>query len=219
MGGPAPAALPAWAEEVRPDAPALIALDGKTSRRSHDRRAGRQALHLVSAFATNERLVLGQEAVADKSCEQEAIPALLARLAASGALSGAVVTIDAIACTPAIAAEIVGHGADCVLAVKANQPSLHREIQAFFADAAPAAVEVFVDLDKDHGRIEERRYVVSKEVDWLEGALGPRRTVCIIDDANRASVRVAEKLGFREFARSIYKGSPIVMFERNAGAS
>ena len=81
----------AWAQEVRPDAPALIALDGKTSRRSHDRAAGRQALHLVSAFATNERLVLGQEAVADKSCEQDAIPILLARLAESGALNGAVV--------------------------------------------------------------------------------------------------------------------------------
>jgi predicted transposase YbfD/YdcC len=126
----------------------------------------------VSAFATSERLVLGQEAVADKSCEQQAIPALLARLAASGALNGAVVTIDAIACTPAIAAEIVERGADYVLAVKANQPSLHREIQALFADASPAAVETYVDLDKGHGRIEERRYVVSKEVDWLDG---PRR--------------------------------------------
>ena len=166
------ASFMAWAQAVRPDAPALIALDGKTSRRSHDRSTGRQALHLVSAFATNERLVLGQEAVADKSCEQEAIPALLARLAESGALNGAVVTIDAIACTPAIAAEIVERGADYVLAVKANQPSLHREIQAFFADAPPGAVADFVDLDKDHGRIEERRYVVSKEVDWLHG---PRR--------------------------------------------
>jgi RimJ/RimL family protein N-acetyltransferase len=55
-------------------------------------------------------------------------------------------------------------------------------------------------------------------IGWLEGALGPQRTVCIIDDDNRASVRVAEKLGFREFARSVYKGSRIVMFERNGGA-
>lgn len=118
------------------------------------------------------RLVLGQEAVADKSCEQQAIPALLDRLARSGALDGAVVTIDAVACTPAIAATIVARGADYVLAVKANQPTFHRVIQAFFADAPPAAVETFVDLDKDHGRIEERPYGVSKEVDWLDG---PRR--------------------------------------------
>jgi predicted transposase YbfD/YdcC len=162
----------AWAQELRADAPALIALDGKTSRRSHDRGAGRAALHLVSAFATHERLVLGQEAVADKSWEQHAIPVLLGRLAESGALNGAVVTIDAIACTPAIAAAIVDQGADYVLAVKANQPSLHREIETFFTDAPSAAVEVFVDLDKDHGRIEERRCVISKDIDWLDG---PRR--------------------------------------------
>lgn len=87
----------AWASEVRPDAPDFIALDGKTSRRSHDRSAGRQALHLVSAFATTERLVLGQEAGAEKSCEQAAIPNLLDKLAAAGGLKGAIVTIDAIA--------------------------------------------------------------------------------------------------------------------------
>ncbi|MBZ0227567.1 MAG: ISAs1 family transposase, partial [Bauldia sp.] len=161
-----------WVRETWPDRPDIVAIDGKTSRRSHDRGAGRAALHLVSAFATHERLVLGQEAVADKSWEQHAIPVLLGRLAESGALNGAVVTIDAIACTPAIAAAIVDHGADYVLAVKANQPSLHREIETFFADAPSAAVEVFVDLDKDHGRLEERRCVISKDVDWLDG---PRR--------------------------------------------
>jgi hypothetical protein len=75
-----------WVHETWPDAPKLVAIDGKTSRRSHDRGTGKQALHLVSAFATNERLVLGQAAVADKSCEQNAIPTLLERLAAAGAL-------------------------------------------------------------------------------------------------------------------------------------
>src|SRR5829696_4113860 len=114
----------AWVREVRPDAPDLIAIDGKTARRSHDRGTGKQALHLVSAFATNERLVLGQEAVADKSCEQNAIPMLLERLAAAGALEGALVTIDAIACNPTIADVITGSGANFVLAVKENQPSL-----------------------------------------------------------------------------------------------
>ena len=72
-----------WVRETWPDAPQLVAIDGKASRRSHDRGAGKQALHLVSAFATNERLVLGQAAVADKSCEQNAIPTLLERLAAA----------------------------------------------------------------------------------------------------------------------------------------
>src|SRR3954447_1838556 len=158
-----------WVHETWPDAPKLVAIDGKTSRRSHDRGTGKQALHLVSAFATNERLVLGQEAVADKSCEQNAIPTLLGRLAAAGALEGALVTIDAIACNPTIADVITGNGADFVLAVKENQPSLRGEIAAFF-DATPAeSLKVHVDLDKDHGRIETRRCVVSTIADAITG--------------------------------------------------
>ncbi|TGQ19602.1 ISAs1 family transposase, partial [Mesorhizobium sp. M00.F.Ca.ET.216.01.1.1] len=78
--------------------------------------------HLVSAFATRERLVIGQEAVAEGSCEQETIPLLLEKLAASGSLDGALVTIDAIACNPKVAAAIIDAGADYLLAVKANQP-------------------------------------------------------------------------------------------------
>src|SRR3712207_9490613 len=99
-------------------------------------------------------LVLGQEAVADKSCEQNAIPLLLERLAAAGALEGALVTIDAIACNPTIADVITGSGADFVLAVKENQPSLRSEIAAFFAAAPAESLKDHVDLDKDHGRIE-----------------------------------------------------------------
>jgi predicted transposase YbfD/YdcC len=158
-----------WACELRPDAPAHIALDGKTSRRSHDRRNGRKPLHLVSAFATNERLVLAQEAVEEKSNELHAIPAVLERLAAAGALKGAVVTIDAIACNPGIAATIIANGGDYVLAVKDNQPSLSAEIAAFFADARPHEIDSVIDLDKGHGRIEERRCLVSTRIDWLVG--------------------------------------------------
>lgn len=158
-----------WACELRADAPAHIALDGKTSRRSHDRKNGRKPLHLVSAFATNERLVLGQEAVAEKAGELEAIPAVLERLAASAALDGAIVTIDAIACNPKIAATIIDNGGDYLLSVKDNQPSLSAEIAAFFADARPPETSSAVDFDKGHGRIEERRCVVSTQVDWLAG--------------------------------------------------
>lgn len=156
-----------WANELRPDAPAHIALDGKTSRRSHDRRNGNKPLHLVSAFATNERLVLGQEAVEERANELEAIPAVLERLAGAGALDGAVVTIDAIACNPKIAATIVDNGGDYVLSVKDNQPTLNAEIAAFFTDARPQEIDVTVDFDKGHGRIEERRCLVSTKVDWL----------------------------------------------------
>lgn len=159
----------AWARELRSDAPELIAIDGKTSRRSHDRSAGKAALHLISAFATREKLVLGQEAVAETSNEITAIPVLLDRLAASGQLAGALVTIDAIACNPDIARVIVDHQADYLFAVKTNQPSLHAEIERFFTDAPAAAVDAHRDIDKGHGRIEERICRLSRQVDWLSG--------------------------------------------------
>lgn len=159
----------AWAGELRPDAPDLIAIDGKTSRRSHDRAAGKAALHLLSAFATREKLVMGQEAVSQTSNEITAIPVLLARLAAAGQLAGALVTIDAIASNPDIAQAVVEHGADYLLAVKTNQPSLHAEIERFFADPSAKPVDTHRDIDKGHGRIEERICRVSCQVDWLSG--------------------------------------------------
>jgi predicted transposase YbfD/YdcC len=159
----------AWVAECWPDRQDLVAIDGKTSRRSHDRKAGKAPLHLVSAFATNTRLVLGQEPTADKGGEIEAIPALLGKLAEAGSLKGALVTIDAIACNPKIAGEITGHGADYLLAVKANQPSLRDEVERFFADAPPEALDRHVDLDKAHGRIEDRRVFVSRDINWLNG--------------------------------------------------
>lgn len=109
-----------WATTLRPDAPDLVAIDGKTSRGSHDRDRGRAALHLVSAFATRERLVIGQEAVAQGSCERDTIALLLERLSAAGALDGALVTIDAIACNPKVARAVVDASADYMIAVKAN---------------------------------------------------------------------------------------------------
>jgi predicted transposase YbfD/YdcC len=163
------ACFTAWVREVWPDRPELIAIDGKTSRRSHNRSAGKAPLHLVSAFATTGRLVLGQEAVDEKSNETTAIPVLLERLAQGGALKGAVVTIDAIACNATIATAITDAGADYLLAVKANQPTLRAEIEAFFADAPPASLDVFRDVDKGHGRIEQRDVTVAREVDWLSG--------------------------------------------------
>ena len=158
-----------WVAECWPDRQDLVAIDGKTSRRSHDRKAGKAPLHLVSAFATNTRLVLGQEPTADKGGELEAIPVLLGKLAEAGSLKGALVSIDAIACNPKIAGEITGHGADYLLAVKANQPSLRDEVERFFADAPPEAIDRHVDLDKGHGRIEDRRVFVSRDIDWLKG--------------------------------------------------
>ena len=163
------ACFSAWVREVWPDRPELIAIDGKTARRSHNRSIGQGPLHLVSAFATSARLVLGQEAVDEKSTETSAIPLLLERLAAGGALKGAIVTIDAIACNADIAAAVTAAGADYLLAVKANQPTLQTGIETFFQDAPSAELDTFTDLDKGHGRIEERTVTVAREVEWLSG--------------------------------------------------
>jgi predicted transposase YbfD/YdcC len=126
------AAFTAWVRETWPDRPDFVAIDAKTSRRSHDRVAGEAPLHLVSAFATTSRLVLGQEAVPDKANELTAIPALLARLSEHNGLRGALVSIDAIATNATIAAAITAAEADYLLAVKANQPTLRAEIEACF---------------------------------------------------------------------------------------
>ncbi len=125
------AAFMAWVREAWPASPDLVAIDGKTSRRSHDRGQGKQALHLVSAFATESRLVLGQEAVEGKSNELSAIPAPLAKLAENDGLKGALVSIDAIATNAKIAQAIVDADADAdyLLAVKANQPTLRAETE------------------------------------------------------------------------------------------
>ncbi len=159
-----------WVTACWPDRPEFIAIDGKTSLRSHYRAAGQPPLHLVSAFATSGRLVLGQEAVADKSSEVTAIPVLLERLALGGGLNKALVSIDAIGCNGAIATAIRDAGADYLLAVKANQPTLRGEIEAFFAEVPPADLEQTQnDVDKGHGRIEQRHLTLAREVDWLEG--------------------------------------------------
>jgi predicted transposase YbfD/YdcC len=158
-----------WAAALRPDVPALVAIDGKTSRASHDRGAGRAALHLVSAFATREKLVLAQEAVSAGGCEQTTIPLLLERLAQKGQIAGALVSIDAIGCNAGTAQAILDAGADYLLAVKANQSGLMGEIERFFDDPGAGDAAAASGLDKGHGRVEERTVSVSTRVDWLDG--------------------------------------------------
>lgn len=152
-----------WVEGLRADQPEFVAIDGKTSRRCHARARGREALHLVSAWADGQRLVLGQEAVAGRSNEITAIPLLLERLE----LAGALVTIDAIGCQTRIAQAVQAKQADYLLAVKANWPALHAEIERYFADAPAAACDRLETTDGDHGRIEVRRHAVSRDVAWL----------------------------------------------------
>ena len=159
-------AFTAWVEGLREGEPEIVAIDGKTSRRSHDRARGRGPLHLVSAWASRQRLVLGQEATAEKSNEIEAIPLLLERLA----LKGALVTIDAMGATAKIAQAILDRGADYLLALKANQSHLFAEAELYFRDAADT--DRLETVDGDHGRIETRRHSVSADVEWLRADRG-----------------------------------------------
>lgn len=153
-----------WVDTLRDGEPDIIAIDGKTSRRSHARGQGREPLHLVSAWATRQRLVLGQEATDVKSNEITAIPLLLERLE----LRGALVTIDAIGTQTAIADKIVGRGGDYLLALKANRPLVHAEVERFFAEPPTEMLEpLYETADADHGRIELRRHSVCHQVDWL----------------------------------------------------
>jgi len=163
------AAFSAWVRETWPDRLELVAIDGKTSRGSHDRGADKAPLHLVSAFATTRHLVLGQEAVADNSNEITTIPLLIERLAANDGLKGALVSIDASATNPTIAAAIRGAQADYLLVVKANQPTLRAEIEQFFTDAPAETLNTNVDVDKGHGRIEQRTVTVAHDIGWLNG--------------------------------------------------
>ena len=162
----------AWVQAVVGELPAqVVAIDGKTSRGSADRSRGQAALHLVSAWATASGLVLGQEATDAKSNEITAIPHLLKLLA----LEGCVVTIDAMGCQRTIAAQIHEQGADYVLALKGNQPTLHATVVAAFAEAhanapaewQPAEQDVAQTLDADHGRVERRRVTALSDPDLL----------------------------------------------------
>ncbi len=137
----------------------VVALDGKTLRRSHDRGVGQGPLHLVSAWAAANGLVLGQVAVDTKSNEITALPALLQVLA----LEGCIVTIDAMGCQRAIAQTIVEQGGDYVLALKANQPTLHEAVATYFATARATAFHEVPHgyqrtVNGGHGRVETRQY-------------------------------------------------------------
>lgn len=125
-----------WVRASWPDRPDFLAIDGKTSRRSHDRAAGASPLHLVSAFATASRLVLGQEAVPDKASETKAIPVLIDRLAMNGALMGALVSIDAIATNPTIAGAIRNAAPTAGKAVRGHWrvESFHWVLDVVFAE-------------------------------------------------------------------------------------
>jgi predicted transposase YbfD/YdcC len=147
----------------------VVAIDGKTARRSHDRINGKSAIHVVSAWAVRNRLILGQVKTDDKSNEITAIPELLKTLD----IKGCVVTTDAMGCQKEIVRQIVDQGADYVLSLKGNQGNLHKEVELFFQDAKndgykDVVRETHSTVDGGHGRVETRTYTVTADVDWFE---------------------------------------------------
>jgi len=178
----------AWVQAtVRATAGQVVAIDGKTLRRSHDRTAGKGPLHLVSAWAAANHVVLGQVAVDEKSNEITAIPALLEVLA----VAGCIVTIDAMGCQKEIAQTIRKRQADYVLALKDNHPRLAADVASVFADALGAneggyAVGYHETLEKGHGRLERRRcWTISDPavIAWLDstGAWADLRTIAVVE--------------------------------------
>lgn len=146
----------------------LVAIDGKTSRHSFDRQSAVKPLHLVSAWAVNNRLVLGQIKSDDKSNEITAIPKLLKMLD----IEGTIVTIDAMGCQKKIAEQIVKQQGDYVLALKGNHSNLHDDVSQFMTDAQAGLfpdvhLEHYHSVDGDHGRIEVRDYWCCGDVSWL----------------------------------------------------
>jgi predicted transposase YbfD/YdcC len=141
----------------------LIAIDGKTCRRSHDAANGLGALHIVSAWASEEGIALGQVATEEKSNEITAIPLLLKQID----LPNSVITIDAMGCQKEIARDIVAGGGDFVIAVKNNRPKLYEAIEAHFAkhlekDLEDLRYRCHETRDTGHGRIDERSYLLSR---------------------------------------------------------
>jgi len=151
-----------WVDGVRENIGCeVIAVDGKTIRGSRDIAKGKRATHIVSAWAAENRLVLGQIATDEKSNEITAIPQLLELLE----LKGCIVTIDAMGCQKTIAEKIVECDADYVLGLKANQQELHDDVRFYFENEVATAATI--THDKGHGRIETREYRLETDTSWL----------------------------------------------------
>ena len=158
----------AWVGALMKTPVELIAIDGKTSHRS-GKKGAKDAIHMVSAFAARQRLVLAQTKVGEKANEIVAIPALLDMLS----IEGAVVTIDAMGCQRDIARKIIDKRADYILALKGNQGTLRDDVELFANEQkargfADTKVSVDETVDGDHGRIETRRAIVIHDVAWLQ---------------------------------------------------
>ena len=209
-----------WLQSLRAEAAAatgveqpILAVDGKTARRSHDRKNGLGALHSVSVWASEFGLSLGQVACAEKSNEITAIPELL-RLVD---IKGAIITIDAMGTQKAIAAQIIEGGADYVLALKGNQETLHQAVIDYIDEQLEgdlADAQEHVTTEKGHGREETRTYLQLPAPENLPGfmlwkglkSIGVVTSCCLRDGKETIEVRYyisSLALDVKQFARAV----------------
>lgn len=155
-----------WVKQIQIDFQDVIAIDGKSIRGSYDHTNNQSALHLISAFAPSLKLILAQEKVSEKSNEIIAIPKLLDMLE----IKGAIVTLDAVGCQKKIAENIREKQADYIFSLKENQGKLHEKVKFFFETKIPVdqhECAMYEEDKKSHGRIENRKYYITNNIQWL----------------------------------------------------
>jgi predicted transposase YbfD/YdcC len=190
----------------------IIAIDGKSSRRSHNRKNGQNPLHLVSAWASENGISLGQVKTEDKSNEITVIPKLLKTLA----LKGCIVTIDAMGAQKKITQQIEKQKGDYVVSLKGNHELLHEDIKTYWEDPKlpDSEYQSYQTVEKGHGRIEEREYRISSEIDWLApkkewagfksiGMVEAKRTVDGSVSIERRYYLTSLQTNVKEFARAV----------------
>ncbi len=162
----------------------VVAVDGKTLRRSHDKSNGKSAIHMVSAWACANGLVMGQVKTREKSNEITAIPQLLKMLE----IEGCIVTIDAMGCQKHIAETIIDKNADYVFSLKGNQSNLHDDVRLFFQiqkenNFKDELFDYYESVDADHGKIEIRKYWTTSDISWLQGKENWKNleTICMVE--------------------------------------
>jgi predicted transposase YbfD/YdcC len=190
----------AWVAAQTGTSAEVIAIDGKTLRRSGSKKKdGKAPVHIVSAFAARQRLVLGQVKVAQKSNEIVAIPKLLDMLA----IEGAIVTIDAMGCQREIAQKIVDKKADFVLALKGNQGTLQEDVKLFVEEQqtkgfADTKISRDQTVDGDHGRIETRKTTVIHDVEWLRDRHDwpDLKSVVVVESTRESGDKIEREMRF-----------------------
>jgi predicted transposase YbfD/YdcC len=186
----------AWVAALTKTTSEVIAIDGKTSRRS-GRKGSKEAIHTVSAFAARQRLVLAQMKVGEKSNEIIAIPALLDMMA----IEGAVITIDAMGCQRAIAQKIIDKKADYIFSLKGNQGTLREDAELFANEQKEhsfkdTTISIHETVDGDHGRIETRRCTVIHDTDWFQKrhAWPGLKSIVIVESEREIDLKAAREM-------------------------